>query len=361
MSKNTFELPKFGYKARFNTVARQADGSVWFQQGGTVIVATATSAPTRDFPGFFPLSVDYREPFAAAGKIPGGFFKREGKSTDKEVLTSRVIDRALRPLFPKDYFDQVQVCVTLCSVDKENSPHTLAVLAASLALVTSKIPLLEPVGVAEIARFEGKWVANPNHEQSFESDVKILVVGTKEGICMVEGSTNEISEAEFLDALFLGHETIKEQVAWQEAIVKEIGIAKVLPKLPLDWDAWEKKCSDLLTDDLLMPIFKTRTKQERNQVMDVIKKAFEEKFGKAIEEAGEPRSIIDYIFDAQLKERITAVICEQGKRVDGRSYEDVRDISIEVGLLPFTHGSSLFTRGSTQSLEIGRASCRERV
>lgn len=350
MSKNTFELPKFGYKARFNTVARQADGSVWFQQGGTVIIATATSAPTRDFPGFFPLSVDYREPFAAAGKIPGGFFKREGKSTDKEVLTSRVIDRALRPLFPKDYFDQVQVCVTLCSVDKENSPHTLAVLAASLALVTSKIPLLEPVGVAEIARFEGKWVVNPSHEQSFESDVKILVVGTKEGICMVEGSTNEISEAEFLDALFLGHETIKEQVTWQETIVKEIGTAKVLPQLPLDWDAWEKKCSDLLTDDLLMPIFKTRTKQERNQVMDVIKKAFEEKFGKAIEEAGEPRPIIDYIFDAQLKERMTAVICEYGKRVDGRSYEDVRAISIEVGLLPFTHGSSLFTRGSTQSL-----------
>ena len=350
MKEKTFKFPKFGYEAKLNNIARQADGSVWFQQGGTVIVATAVSAPSKDFPGFFPLSVDYREPFSAAGKIPGGFFKREGKSSDREVLTSRVIDRAIRPLFPKDYFNQVQVILTVYSVDQENPPHSTAVLAASLALATSKIPLLEPVGVGEVARLDGKWVVNPNYEQILESDVKIVVVGTKEGICMVEGSTNEISEKEFLDALFLAHETIKEQVAWQEEIIKEIGTPKEKSDLGLDWNAWEKKCSDFLTDDLLNPMFKTTDKASRSAVMDAIKDAFEQKFGAEIEKNEEPRSIIDYILDSQLKERMTAIICEQKKRVDGRAFNEVRSIETQTGMLPFNHGSAIFTRGETKAL-----------
>lgn len=350
MSKTTFEFPKTGYKAKINKVARQADGSVWLQHGGTVIVAAATSSPSKDFPGFLPLSVDYREPFAAAGKVPGGFFKREGKSTDKEVLTSRVIDRAIRPLFPKNYFDQVQLCITLYSVDKENTPHNIAVLAASLALAVSKIPLLEPVGVAEVARLDGKWVINPTYEQGLESDVKVIVVGTKDGICMVEGATNEISEKEFLDALFLAHKHIQEQVAWQEEIVKEHGVQKQMPEAKLDWNAWEKKCSAFLTNDRLMPLFNTKDKQEHKAAMDSIKESFETEFGKVVEESGDPRNMVDYILDSILKERMTALICEQNKRVDGRSFDQVRDINTEVGLLPFTHGSALFTRGGTQSL-----------
>ncbi len=350
MSKNTFELPKCGYKARIDYVARQAGGSVWFQQGGTVIIATATSAPSKDFPGFLPLTVEYREPFSAAGKIPGGFFKREGKSSDKEVLTSRVIDRAIRPLFPKNYFDQVQVCLTVYSVDKAFAPHTIAPLAASIALCTSSIPLLEPIGVAEVARLDGKWVINPQYEASLESDVKITVVGTKEGICMVEGATNEISEAEFLDALFLAHDEIKEQIIWQEEIIASVGVAKKLPVSPLDWDGWEAKSKTYLTDERLAPIFKTRTKEERNSAMDVLKGGFAEEHSKSWEERAEPKNIVDYIFDAELKDRITDVICEQQKRVDGRTFDQVRGITTEVGVLPCTHGSSLFTRGSTQSL-----------
>lgn len=350
MSQNTFELSKYGYKAIFDKVARQADGSVWFQQGGTVIVATVTSAPSKDFPGFFPLSVEYREPFAAAGKIPGGFFKREGKSSDKEVLTSRVIDRAIRPLFPKDYFDQVQICLTLYSVDKEHAPHSIAVLAASLAMTVSKIPMLEPVGVAEIARIDNQWVVNPDYEKSLESDVKIVVVGTKEGICMVEGATNEISESEFLDALFKGHAVIKEQVAWQEEIAQSRNVQKIMPQLPVDWNAWEKRSSEFITDARLEPLFGTKNKEDRNVFMNGLKEAFDKEFSATIEASNEPRSIIDYIFDAQLKERITAMICEQGKRVDGRAFGQVRPIKTEVGLLPFTHGSALFTRGDTQSL-----------
>lgn len=347
----TYELSKFGYKAGVNHIARQADGSVWLQHGGTVLVATATSAPFKDFPGFLPLAVEYREPFASAGKIPGGFFKREGKSTDKEVLTSRLIDRSIRPLFPKDYFNQVQLCITVYSVDKEHMPHSIAVLAASLALSVSKIPLLESVGVAEVARLDGKWMVNPTYEQSLESDVKIVVVGTKDGICMVEGSTNEITEKELLDALFLGHEIIKEQVAWQEEIAKvERKGEKELSELPLDWNEWESKCSVFLTDDKLMPFFEAKEKADQNKIKDAIKKDFLKQFDKELVEKEIPKNIVEYILDAQLKTRMTAIICEQGKRVDGRSFDQVRNIDIEVGMLPFTHGSSLFTRGSTQSL-----------
>lgn len=364
MTTKTFKFPKFGYEAKLNDIARQADGSVWLQQGGTVIVATATMAPSKDFPGFLPLSVDYREPFAAAGKIPGGFFKREGRLSDREVLTSRVIDRALRPLFPKDFFDQVQVILTVYSVDPENPPHSIAVLAASLALSASKIPLLESVGVAEVARLEGKWIINPNYEQGLESDMKIVVVGTKDGICMVEGSTNELPEKELLDALFLAHDAIKEQVIWQEEIVKEIGIPKEKQEQKLDWDAWEKKCSDLLTNDLLDPMFKSTDKASRSAVMDSIKKAFADKYDKEIEETGEPKNIIEYILDSVLKVRMTAMICEQQKRVDGRRFDEVRDITTEVGILPFNHGSSLFTRGETKalvSLTLGSGQDEQRI
>lgn len=348
MTKNTFKFSKFGYEATFDYVARQADGSVWFKQGGTVIVATVTSAAMKDFPGFFPLSVEYREPFAAAGKIPGGFFRREGKSSDKEVLTSRVIDRALRPLFPKNYFDQVQVCLTVHSVDKQYAPHSIAVLAASLALVTSKVPLLEPVGVAEISRLNGQWVINADYEKSVESDVKITVVGTKEGICMVEGATNEISEKEFVDALFLAHDTIREQVIWQEEISAARGVVKKAIVSPVDWFAWEEKSAAFLTDERLAPLFKTTSKEERNIVMDTLKAGFAEMY--EAELAENPKSIVDYIFDAELKERVTDYICEKSQRVDGRAFDQVRPITTEVGILPFTHGSALFTRGSTQAL-----------
>lgn len=350
MSDKVFKLPKYGYEVKVNDIAQQADGSVWLQKGGTVIVATAVTAPSKDFPGFLPLSVDYREPFASAGKIPGGFFKREGRLSDKEVLTSRLIDRAIRPLFPKDFFDQVQVIITVYSVDKENPPHSIAVLAASLALSASKIPLLESVGVAEIARLEDKWIVNPNYEQGLESDVKIVVVGTKEGICMVEGSTNEISEKDFIDALFLAHDAVKEQVVWQEEIVKELGITKEKPEQKLDWDAWEKKCSDVLTPELLNPMFSATDKTSRNEVINSIKKTFSDKYDAEIAEKEEPKNIIDYIFDAQLKVHMTAAICEGKKRVDGRAFDEVRDIKTEVGMLPFTHGSCIFTRGETKSL-----------
>ena len=201
MIKN-FHSSDFNYEVTIGKYAQQADGAVWLQQGGTVVLATVVSAPTNDFPGFLPLTVEYKEQLSAAGKIPGGYFKREGKSTDKEVLTSRLIDRALRPLFADNYFDQLQVLVTVYSVDKENAPHTLAFVAASLALGISKIPFMGPVGIVEVARVDNEWIFTPNYAQSQASDVKILVAGTAEGINMVEGKANGISEEEFVDVIF---------------------------------------------------------------------------------------------------------------------------------------------------------------
>lgn len=349
MSQTTFSLPKQNFSVKINEFARQSDGSALFTHGGTVLLATVVSAPVKEFPGFFPLMVDYREPFAAAGKIPGGFFKREGKSTDKEVLTSRIIDRAIRPLFPKDYFNQVQITVTVCSVDKEHTPQNISVLAASLALSVSKIPFLGPVGIAEIGRINGKWVTNPTYEQSSESDVKITVAGTKDGICMVEGSTNEISEKEFVDALFLAHEIIKEQVAWQEEIAATFNISKEKSELLGDWDMWEAATESFLTNDRLQSVF-GKQKQERSDAIKTLRNDFFVEYETRITESGIAAGLLEYIFDASLKERLTAIICEQERRIDGRSFDQVRSIQAQVGLLPCTHGSSVFTRGGTQSL-----------
>ena len=222
----TFHLPEFGYKVELGKFAHQADGAVWIQQGGTVVLATVVSAESKDFPGFLPLTVEYREWFSAAGKIPGGYYKREGKPTDKEVLTGRLIDRAMRPLFPADYFNQVQVVTSVYSVDKENAPATLGFIASSLALSISKIPFMGPLGLVEVARLDGQWILCPTYPQSMASDIRLTIAGTQEGICMVEGSANEMSEEEFIDVMFKAHEKIKAQIAWQNQIQKEVGVAK---------------------------------------------------------------------------------------------------------------------------------------
>ncbi len=344
-----FTLPKYGYQVKVNKIAKQADGSAWLQQGGTVLLATAVTAVSKDFPGFFPLSVDYREQFSAAGKIPGGYFKREGRATDKEVLTSRIIDRTIRPLFPKNYFNQVQVIVTVYSVDKEHTTTTIAALASSLALSVSKIPFLGPIGLAEVGRLNGEWIVNPSYEQSLESDVKITVAGTKEGICMVEGSTNEISENECVDALFLAHASIKEQVAWQEEIIASVAPVKELPALIIDWSVWEKRAYDFMSSERLKGIFGT-TKVTRNEFIVALKEEFFAPYAEELASIEGSKKLADYIFEEQFETRMTELICEGGKRIDLRSFDQVRKITTEVGILPFTHGSALFTRGDTQSL-----------
>lgn len=344
-----FNLPEFNYEAVLGKFAKQADGAVWLQQGGTIVLATVVSAASDEFPGFLPLTIDYREHFAAAGKIPGGYFKREGKFSDKEVLVSRLIDRAIRPLFPTNYFDQIQILATVYSVDKEHMPYTLALVASSLALSISKIPFLGPIGAIEIGRIDGQWIVNPTLAQSLVSDVKITVAGTEEGITMVEGRTNQISETEFLDAMFLAHEHIKKQIKWQAQIQEKVGQEKQKIVDQFDWSVWQKYAADFLTEDKIASL-QIEDKVVRGEAISNVKKSFLEKFKKETEELGVSLTFLEYVFDDILKDKLTEQIFSTGKRVDGRSYNQIRHISTEVGLLPFNHGSALFTRGRTQLL-----------
>lgn len=345
----TFRLEEFGYEVEIGKVALQADGAAWLKHGGTVVLATAVSAPSQEFPGFFPLTIDYREHFSAAGKIPGGYFKREGKSTDGEVLTSRLIDRGVRPLFPVNYFDQVQVIATVYSYDKVHSPHVMGSVASSLALTLSPIPFLGPIGSVEICRVNGTWLVNLGHAQSMQADARLVVTGTDEGINMVEGSTSEISEKEFVDALFLAHDAIKKLVAWQKMIQQELGIVKTEVKGTESWNSWIAKAEQYLTADRVQKVY-IPDKVERNAYLSLVRDEFLAEHTSAIEQEKIAKSFVTYTFDYLLKEKLTELICSSGRRVDGRSFDTIRTISTEVGLLPFTHGSALFTRGRTQAL-----------
>lgn len=345
----TFRLEELGCEVVIGKYACQADGAVWLKQGGTVVLATVVSAKSEEFPGFLPLTVDYREMFAAAGKIPGGYYKREGRSTDKEILTGRLIDRSIRPLFPSSYFNQLQVLATVYSVDKEHTPGNLALIASSLALSISKIPFMGPVGVVEVGRVDGKWVVNPTFSQIQKSDVRVVVAGTEEGIVMVEGSVNEISESEMVDIFFLAHDSIKKQVAWQEQIQKEVGIAKEPVDESLNWDLWNGKAHSYLTQDVIRQL-NIADKTERGDKLREIKKAFIAQFTQEVADGVVTEKVLDYAFEQALNRNVTDCVIAQGKRMDGRAFDQIRQITAEVGLLPYNHGSALFTRGSTQAL-----------
>jgi polyribonucleotide nucleotidyltransferase len=344
----TFRFDEFGYEVQIGKVADQADGAVWFKCGGTIVLSTVVSAPSKEFPGFLPLTVDYRELFSAAGKIPGGYYKREGKASDREVLIGRLIDRSIRPLFPEHYFGQVQSLSTVYSVDKDRAPHNPALLATSLALCISKIPFLEPVGVVEVGRVDGKWIINPTHPESVKSDVRLIIAGTKEGITMVEGSAQEILEQEFVDVMFQAHEAIKRLVAWQLEIRAAVGVEK---EQFADYaiDAWEAKAESFLTEDAVKKMF-SADKVERNTALTSLRESFLAQYKEDAVAQEVPEKVIDYVFDSLLKKKITELIFVLNQRVDGRPFDQVRKISVEVGLLPYVHGSALFTRGRTQAL-----------
>lgn len=344
-----YSLSEFGYTAILGKFAGQSDGAVWLQQGGTVVLATVVSDPSEEFPGFFPLTVDYREQFAAAGRIPGGYLKREGKPSDQEVLNGRLIDRALRPLFPDGYFDKVQLNITVYSVDKEHMPHGLALLASSMALSVSPIPFLGPVGLCEVARVAGKWVFNPTYPQTQESDVCIVVAGTEEGVNMVEVSAQEISETEFVDVMFQAHEYIKKQSMWQNDVRRDFGVAKKDAGDTFGLKSWEERAREFLTSERVATMF-VADKLERGARFKELSKKFTELHAADIEATGVSKSIINYVFDKIIKDALNELVFERGHRVDLRDFETVRKISTEVGLLPCNHGSALFTRGRTQAL-----------
>ena len=345
----TFKNEEFGFEVEIGKVARQADGAVLLKQGGTVILATATSAPSKEFPGFLPLTIEYREQYSAAGKIPGGYFKREGKLSDREVLTSRLIDRAIRPLFPYNYFNQLQVLTTVYSVDKEHTPNTISLLAASLALSISKIPFMGPIGVIELGRIDGSWVFNPTYPEQLKSDMRIVVAGTEEGIVMVEGSTNELLEKDFVDIMFQAHEKIKKLIVWQKEIQSALGFEQPAMEDTYGFDVWKSEVNQFLTQDRVERMY-VENKKERYACLDEMKAEFAAQYQEKIETTKVPTSVIDYIFNDELQEKLSSLIFKFNKRVDGRSFDKVRPIEVEVGLLPCTHGSALFTRGNTQAM-----------
>ena len=348
MSK-IFKLDEFGYQVEIGKVAGQADGAVWFRQGDTILLATACSSPSKEFPGFLPLMTDYREPFSSVGKIPGGYYKREGRSSDREILISRLIDRAIRPLFPSTYFNQLQVLVTVYSLDKKHTPGKLALLAGSMALSISKIPFMGPVGVVEVGRLDGKWVFDPSYEETQKSDVRIIFAGTEEGICMIEGSANEISESDFIEVMFLSHERIKKQVEWQNSIKKELGVVEEKVDEKINWTLWKKRVSDFLTEERVKSMY-IADKVKRKENLTYLKEEFLRKYDSEIKEAEVAESVIDYVFNVILQQKLTDLIIDLKVRVDGRNFNEVRNISTEVGLLPSTHGSAIFKRGRTQAL-----------
>lgn len=345
----TFRLEDFQFEAQIGKYAQQADGAVWLQRGGTVMLATVVSAPSTEFPGFFPLTVEYREQFAAAGKIPGGYFKREGRPTENEVLTSRLIDRAIRPLFPANYFDQVQIIITVYSVDKEHPPQAMALTAASLALSISQIPFLEPVSAAEMSRIDGKWVAGASYEGTQRADGRVVVAGTKDGVVMVEGSGNELSESEFLDVMFDGHEIVKKFVAWQAQVQADVGKEKVMPENKYDFATWQQRASEFLTEDRVLSLCE-EDKLKRDIALSGLREQFIEENKDFLEETETPQSLAGYQFETALKHKLTAYMFDKDVRIDGRAFNQIRKIIVEVGILPNVHGSAMFQRGRTQAL-----------
>lgn len=329
-------------------LAKQANGSVMVRYGDTMVLvaAVAASEPMENV-DFFPLSVEYREKAFAAGKIPGGFLKREGKPSDKEILSSRLIDRPIRPLFPAEFRNETQVIAMVYSFDGENDADVVAAVGASAALAVSDIPFLEPIGEVRVGRIDGKFIVNPTFEQIEKSDLELVVAGTETSIMMVEGEAKEISETDVLDALKFAHEEIKKIVALQVELQQLCGKPKMEVK-PASID--ENLLADVnaLAYDKFSEIVATVLAKEQRS--DKNKELTEEVCAALAEKYPEQESVIKTIMHDMEKEIMRKRILEVGLRLDGRNTTQVRPITIETGLLPRTHGSSLFTRGETQSL-----------
>ncbi|NLV91163.1 MAG: polyribonucleotide nucleotidyltransferase [Firmicutes bacterium] len=333
-------------------VAGQANGAVMVRYGETVVLVTATmSSQPREGIDFFPLLVDYEERMYAIGRIPGGWARREGRPSEGAVLAARMIDRPLRPLFPEGFRNDVQVVCTVMSVDNENPADIAAMIGASAALSISDIPFEGPIGGVRIGRLKGEFVINPSSEELAESDLNLVVAGTKDAIMMVEAGADEVSEEVMLDAIMYGHEVIKEIVAWQEQMMAEVGKEKLEVTLHQPDPAVAQWVQSNGADKLAAAVDEA-DKLTRQDAIDAAKEEiaarFVAEFGEetAAEKAGDLASILDDI----VKEEVRRMITVDHRRPDGRGLDEIRPITCEVGLLPRAHGSGLFTRGQTQVL-----------
>ncbi len=330
-------------------MAKQAGGAALVRFGDTVVLVTATaSVAPREGIDFFPLTCDYVEKTFAAGKIPGGFFKREGRPAEKEILTSRLIDRPVRPLFPKGFNCETQVIATVLSHDRENDPDVLSILGASTALVLSDIPWNGPVAAVRVARVDGQFVVNPTNTQLAESDLNIIVASSREAIVMVEGGANQLPEDVVLDALYIAFDAAQPLIALQEDLQRAVGKPKRPVAAPPVEAALEAAVREAALPRLREALAKT-VKQERYAALDAAHDAVVTELAGG--DAARAKAV-GQLFDRLKKELVREAILSDGRRIDGRGLTDVRPITCETSVLPRTHGSALFTRGETQALVV---------
>ena len=358
MEKKVFKMNFRGRElvVEHGEVAKQAHGAVLVRYGDTVILSTAVVSNTANLlSDFFPLMVLYNEKLYSVGKIPGGFIKREGRPTDAATLAARMIDRPLRPLFPEDFRNEVQVVNTVLSVDKDNSPELTALFGSSLAVSISKIPFNGPVAAVKVGRVNGEFIINPTVEEAEVSDIDLTVAGTKEAINMVEAGAREVSEEDMLDALMFGHEAVKELIQFEEEIIAAIGEEKMeYEKLEIT-DELRKEVVEFCHDRVDSAL-RIKDKIEKYEAIDKVKADLEEKYKELYEDTMKPDEYKELITKVLLVfhdveyEIFRNITVLEHTRADGRAMDEIRPLSTDIDLLPRTHGSALFTRGQTQSL-----------
>ena len=334
------------FRIECGRLAKQAHGAALVQFGETTVLAAASVSDSVSNLPFFPLLVEYREKFYAAGKIPGGFLKREARPHDEEILAARLIDRSIRPLFPEGFKNEVQVFVYVLSADQENDADVLGMVAASFALASSKIPFAGPLAGVRVGRVEGKWILNPTFQQLEFSDVDVVVSGTKDSIMMVEGGAGEISEAEMVEALKVAQKGLQELVAIQDELLEKHSVPK------MEWKKSEPP-ADLVArvravaEPRISEAMNLAKKEERAQALAALQSTVTQQLDTEFPEQGR---IIGGILEELLYHTMRSQVLERGERIDGRDSTTVRPINCEVGVLPRVHGSALFTRGQTQAL-----------
>ncbi|MCL4542643.1 MAG: polyribonucleotide nucleotidyltransferase [Deltaproteobacteria bacterium] len=343
----SFELDGKKITVETGRLAKQASGSALVTIGNTkVLVTTCIDKNIKEGVDFLPLTVNYVEKFYAAGKIPGGFFKREARPSEKEVLTSRFLDRPIRPLFPDNYFFDTQIIATAISMDQENDPDMAAMVGVSFSLMVSEASFNGPTAGVRVARVGGNFIANPTYKELESSDTFLIIAGSEDAVTMVEGSFNELDEEELLSAIEFGHNKIKELTAFQNSILSEISVNKINLK-PLDIpDGLREKVREIIYDDLSKAL-QIPTKQERNErVTNLNSKVIE------LLQESYPRqeTFINHIFESIQKDLLRGMVLAEGHRIDGRGLSDIREVSCTVNELPMAHGSAIFTRGETQAL-----------
>jgi len=329
-------------------IAKQANGSVTVQYGGTVVLVTACmSREIREGQDFFPLTVECQEKTYAAGRIPGGFFKREGRPSESEILTARLIDRPIRPLFPKGMFNEVQIMAIVLSSDGENDPDILAVTGSSVALSLSDIPFAGPLAACRVAHLNNEFILNPTYAELENADLDVVVVANNKGVVMLESKAREVSEEVYLEAVKFGLDNLKALLAIQEEFSRQHGKAKAeLEYKKIDSVLQEK--IKALAEEKLKEVYKLSKKEEREEEVDLLCKELQEKLAQEGFSAFDVKMGLTEVEKGQVRDKIL----KENKRIDGRAFKDIRDIRCDVSVLPRTHGSSLFTRGQTQSLAV---------